>query len=334
MRLVPTLFTLAALASCGSDPAADACLGSTASTLSGTATASVLVDDSGQRVVRVVGTARQSAGAAIRTVSVAGQPAHADDAAFNFSAWAVTLPTVLVAALPVATDGTVTLDVTAADACGDLAKIASVTVKQPSLADVRALTVELEAPGGESYLPVTRAQPGTVRLVANKEADGAEATVSVSVGTLLGGLDPAASTARVRFVAGSDGTARALLQLVATQSGTLLVTAHAGAQLATSTIVAAGAPVFSPSSARFQSGTTLDVSVRSPGRIASCTLEASGGVTVRQDGAARTGTFDPRAEPAASVPFEIEVPADDGPFTLDLRCEDAFGQSASFTAEG
>jgi hypothetical protein len=232
-----------------------------------------------------------SADVAVRSIIIGNRPAI--PVTDNFGTWSAVLPIatlVTLAATAGDTDGdglgSVTLEATATDTCGQTHTIGSpfqVDVDLSPEVIVSSLDVDVQIPSGKSYVPKNGSAVAVLNLSADKDAAGASVVVKSSIGQLQADEDG------VTLAGDGEGLASATVLFYATatdEEGTALITATAEDQVATTTVKIAGPPRLSPETLSLEAGQQEIISVYSQGSIDSCVAyaETTSAIEVSENG--------------------------------------------------
>lgn len=290
----------------------------------GTAVASTLSTETGS-VLRVQGTAEHQDGLSIQRIVVGDFEASPDEGAYNFSRWTVEIPTFLIGEA----GSIVKLEAAAVDACENRSVFDTVEASVTPPRSVTALTVNIDYPGEETYLPATLAVPAAITVSATGDAHGVPVELAAEEASFLG-APGSTLTVKLEDAGGDENAASATAYVTANAPGDLLVTASALGRLAKQTLRVAGPPTIFPGSGTLLAGGEYDLDVLTDGRLDGCEVFAPPSVVVAYDGSAIEGgtTFDlSRGE---DIELNVEVDADLAEETeLRVTCRDAFGQSRS-----
>ncbi len=267
----------------------------------------------------VTGTATHPEGLAIRTISVGGEPANADD--FNYAEWSVDLPAEVVDDLLGGAD-LIDVDAISTDACGISTRFATDTIDLQTGPDpfVEDLALTFEFPGEHDYLPADGSAQALVTALANVEAIG----MPVSFGTSLGLLD-----ATTTVLLSRDDLAAATVAFTGDSPGVTLITASSGGQTVSRALNVRGSAVLLPNAADIDPGEAYGVQVDPDGAtLASCSAEGelgatSGGVDIKTTPGGTDSDGDGRYDLFVTAPISAAVGD-----SVTITCVDVFGQQA------
>ena len=283
------------------------------------------VDDVVDSELVVQGSASHARGLAIRQITVAGVPATSDS--FNFERFSVAVPWSVLASM--AEDDVAAVDVIAEDACGVTATLSTfdVSVSPVERGDVTELNLDVDLGSTLDWLPADGVTQAALRLTANPEARGVPVDLSATVGTVHG-------AASLRLTEDGDVTSASALY-VSDTPGTVLLTATAGGQLASHTLVVAAPPAVLPAFADVSPGGRASLSASSAGAVQACRATADPGLTVTSGAIDLTradGAFDENGDGHPDIRVEAAEDAELGA-TAVVTCRDPFGQSGTAQVE-
>lgn len=275
----------------------------------------------------VSGTAFHEDGLAIREVRVAGQSALREE--FNFGRWTATVGyEAIVTSAPTSSEGQVTFQAVAIDACGKRYPFAVgvVEVDPSPHVDVDELTISVEYPEDRGFIPATGAVPAILSITGSGRASGAVIAVSADSGELRGLDDD--GTVVLAAPAGELGVGQATLVFSSNEPGTATIVATVEDKLAVALVRVIGPPTLSPRRATLAAGSRIEIDVAGATDVR-CTANPDEDLMVTH--------FD---APLSSDPMTIEV--DEGgrrvlvveaapaPFETGIEvvvsCSDDFGQ--------
>ena len=307
------MWILAALLACVELPIAPDCAAT--SPMVGEAQADWLA--SGE--LSITGTVSHPDGLAIRTVHVGAHTAN--NLGFNFDDWSLILSE--EQALDAVDADLFTADIQATDACEQTSLLQSLAVPLPQEpASLSRLAIDLILPSGHTYMPADGSVSAAIDVRANPEATGLELHLSSSTGLL--------SAETSTFELGPDGDAHWIGTWTANQSGSVVITVTAGAELRTQTLIAEGSPLFLPSQAEIGPGAALVLQVDpQQGELSTCSAvgelgATSGTVDLRNE----SGGVDTNGDGLFDLFITAPLDSISGQETR-ITCEDVYGQAAT-----
>lgn len=273
---------------------------------------------------------------AIDLLTIGGVPASNAAAGTNFSSWTVTLQAPDLEANRTEGTSEAKLDVVAYDVCGDATDIASTSLNiGPSTGvPVKNLTLEVQIPKDECYLPASKGASALVRVAADREFAGASVTLFASAGTL--------SATTVQLL--DDGVQASSFVTFTTETPGIatLSAVGQGAPAEPVEILVAGAPTVSPTQEAAIRGISSSVYVTSHGNLDTCMVERTypsntkvtlvkpklGVVTSSKS----VNSKDHDCTTAETLRFQVlfDVNTPDGA-TVTIRCDDTFLQEGEAT---
>lgn len=276
------------------------------------------------------GAAHHEDGLAIRDVRVGS--VSAEKLAFNFSSWRLQLSWEQIVGLAaVGADGKVRIPVQALDACARLYPFAEVSVAVDPEPNVRidGLSVAIAYPEGAETLPADGRTQAIVSVDATGRPGGAGVVVKATGGSFQG-FGPLAEV-QLASPFGDASTGRVQLLLVASEAGSILVTAEVKGVLASATARAVRGPTLAPSEAVLLPGTSITLMAEAAGGLASCAARASDGWSAEIDGTPldlAPVALDPTMLDSAGRARILVTVAEDAAAdsSISLTCEDVHGQ--------
>ncbi len=207
--------------------------------------------------IQVAGTALHPGGLALRSVRVGEHEVTADG--FNYASWSVLIGPADAADM-LDDQGALDASVVATDACDVDSAFASVELAPDdgSGADAGTLALQIEVPGGASYLPAD----GSVQALVTVMGDADAAGRAVELSATLGSIEPGTVT----LALDGDG-ATATAAYVPNGPGPALLTAVSGDSAAFRAVQNAGPPVFIPDFMHIEPGEALGVQVSPNGGV-------------------------------------------------------------------
>lgn len=287
----------------------------------------------------VTGSVEGFDGLAIHRVVVAGVSATNDG--FNFDRWSATIPIATLVSLAreaQVSDGGVPFDqalisVYIVDTCGrrhEQAESRQLRVEVLAGAGVvRDLGIQVDAPGDATFIPAD----GLVQATVTVDATEASATGLVELTTSRGTFAGAGGGMSTTLVLQRVGMrARASALITSGDPGDLTITARAGVEMVSTTLIAASAPTIFPPGARLLAGQVTLVRVETRGALASCSASRSPGfrVTSMDETVDLTrALLGPDPDAPGMLLIRVEAMSTDEDTAVTLRCEDLFGQVGS-----
>lgn len=277
----------------------------------------------------LAGTAFHEDGLAIREVRVAGALAQRD--AFNFGRWTASISYEAIVSSAPTTNGQVTLEAVAVDACGVRYPFARFVVPvdpTPDI-DVASLSLAVEYPSGLDFIPASGAVPAIVTVTGTGRAVGASVQVALDAGDARG-LDDVGQLV-LAGTAGQLANGSASFLYYGSRPGTATLIATAEDKLAVALVTVAGPPALAPRLATLTPGSAIAIGVSGEGDI-SCVARASSDLPVTWDEVALDieptlieRDADGRRELLAVASLEPTVES----VEVVVTCSDAFGQSGT-----
>jgi len=292
--------------------------------------------------VHLVGWATHEGLLAIRNVTVGGVEAETAPDSFNFRRWTATVPFAVLRALR-GPDDIATVPIVTFDACEPGgAAVASFQVRPVLDAEavVTELSADLSLPEGTGYLPTDAVAQATLVVTANREAVGSQVNLTLPSGvtsdlpdsTVTLRAEGDRAEARVLLSATDDAPDARRLVVVTSQArvdAVELSTAGPPTAQASTTSLAAGASasLFFSTEGTLADGTSSIQScfatTSDPNVAVTSGDESLVGVILDTDSGLDVGD--------EGVTINVAAAPEAGGGTVEVTCEDVFGQDGSVT---